>query len=199
MLPKSQRRTYVGYNEGSRAIRYYNAATKNILTSRNFRFLVPSTSSPPEELAIDPGENAPPSEGELQRDKRNVDPVIPQKRAADTINDPVAPRKTRGIRIDYRYLNDPFPDEEEAGIADVRPQAFAAVLDNSDECHSLREAKQSSEWPEWEQAIDTELNQLKCMGTWKLVEKPADVVPIGNKFVFAKKRDKRGRIIKYKA
>src|SRR6266850_4303135 len=37
------------------------------------------------------------------------------------------------------------------------------------------------------------------MGTWKLVEKPPDVIPIANKWVFAKKRDKMGQIIKYKA
>ena len=37
------------------------------------------------------------------------------------------------------------------------------------------------------------------MGTWKLVEKPPDVEPIGNKFVFAKKRDKDGTLIKHKA
>jgi hypothetical protein len=37
------------------------------------------------------------------------------------------------------------------------------------------------------------------MGTWKLVEKPPDVVPIGNKFVFTKKRDKEGILIKHKA
>ena len=37
------------------------------------------------------------------------------------------------------------------------------------------------------------------MGTWKLVDKPPDVVPIGNKFVFAKKSDKDGILIKHKA
>src|SRR6266850_2381147 len=37
------------------------------------------------------------------------------------------------------------------------------------------------------------------MGTWKLVEKPPDVIPIANKWVFAKKQDKMGQIIKYRA
>jgi hypothetical protein len=37
------------------------------------------------------------------------------------------------------------------------------------------------------------------MGTWKLIEKLPDVVPIGNKFIFAKKRDKEGILIKHKA
>ena len=36
-------------------------------------------------------------------------------------------------------------------------------------------------------------------GTWKLVDKPKDAVPIANKFVFDKKRNKAGEITKYKA
>ena len=107
------------------------------------------------------------------------------------------PRKTRNIRVDYRYLDNPFTDEEEAGIAEVREQAFAAVP--NDECQSLHEAKESDEWPEWERTIQAELNQLQCMGTWKLVEKPPDIEPIGNKFIFAKKRDKDRTLIKHKA
>ena len=37
------------------------------------------------------------------------------------------------------------------------------------------------------------------MGTWQLTEKPMDAQPIANKWVFVKKRDKYGQVIKYKA
>jgi len=37
------------------------------------------------------------------------------------------------------------------------------------------------------------------MGTWKLVDRPPGVIPIANKFVFAKKQDKDGNLQKYKA
>ena len=33
MLPKSKRRTYVGYNDGSKSIKYYDAETRKVLTS----------------------------------------------------------------------------------------------------------------------------------------------------------------------
>ena len=79
MLPKSQCRAYVGCDEGSKAVKYYNAATRNILTSRNYCFLVPSTDNPPEEIAIDPGEIAPPREGEAVDTTRSTNPVILQK------------------------------------------------------------------------------------------------------------------------
>jgi len=100
----------------------------------------------PEELAIDPGEDAPPFEGEEDRGNQSVNPIIPRKRPVDTSKDLIGPRKTRGIQVDYRYLNNPFPDKEEAGIVEVREEVFAVVLDN--DCHSLREAKASLEWPE---------------------------------------------------
>jgi len=62
---------------------------------QNFRFLVPLTSSPSEELAIDPRMDNPLHEGEAERDTQSVDPI---RRAAenDHINVDV-PRKTRGV------------------------------------------------------------------------------------------------------
>ena len=49
---------------------------------------------------------------------------------------------------------------------------------------SLEEAKRSSEWTQWENAIKTKLDQLAKTGTWELVKKPKDAIPIPNKFVF---------------
>ena len=195
MLPKSQHHTYVSHDDGSKAIKYYNAVTRNILTLRNLCFLVPSISSPSEELAIEPGMDDPPHEGEPERDTQSVNPIgrAPENDHID-VN---APRKTRGVQVDYRYLNDPFLDKEEAGVSIVHEESYAAVP--NDECRSLREAKQSPEWPEWEKAICTKLDQLKKMGTWRLVDKPSGVVAIANKFVFVKKRDKDGRLVKDKA
>src|SRR5260221_1048522 len=37
------------------------------------------------------------------------------------------------------------------------------------------------------------------MGTWQLVDKPVGAVPIANKWVFAKKRNKDGVLTRYKA
>jgi len=68
-----------------------------------------------------------------------------------------------------------------------------------DEFTSLSEAKRSADWPEWEKAMQAELKQLNEMGTWELVDKPPDTLPITNKWVFVRKRNKLGEIIKYKA
>ena len=87
MLPKSQCHAYVGYDDGSKAIKYYNAATKNILLSRNFRFLTLSEPTPPEDIIIenppeDQGENSPPCKGEADsstRSRAKNQTTIPQK------------------------------------------------------------------------------------------------------------------------
>jgi hypothetical protein len=37
------------------------------------------------------------------------------------------------------------------------------------------------------------------MGTWELIDRPADAVPIMNKWVLTKKFNKLGELLKYKA
>src|SRR6266850_1421393 len=39
MMQKLQRKIFVGYDNGAKAVKYYNTETRKILTSRNFRFL----------------------------------------------------------------------------------------------------------------------------------------------------------------
>ena len=64
---------------------------------------------------------------------------------------------------------------------------------------TLKEAMKSPDWPEWEEAVKTELVTLKQMGTWELANVPKDRKPITNKWVFMKKYNKEGDLQKYKA
>ena len=47
--------------------------------------------------------------------------------------------------------------------------------------------------------MQAELDLLKEKGTWELVEKLPDAIPIANKLVFIKKRDKEEKVIRYRA
>jgi hypothetical protein len=76
-------------------------------------------------------------------------------------------------------------------------EAFPIIA--GDELTSLKEAKDSLEWPEWERAMQEQLDLLKEMGTWETVQKPPDAVLIANKWVFVKKRNKQGEVVRYKA
>ena len=105
MLPKSQHQAYVGINKGAKAIRYYNAATRNILTLRNYHFLEPLEPSPPEDIVVDmhddQGEHAPLDEGENDRDQstQKSNTTIPKKRPAENEIDIREPRKAQGVQV----------------------------------------------------------------------------------------------------
>ena len=190
MLAKSKRRAYVGFDDGSKSVLYYNAETRRVLTSRNYRFLSITDKTPPEEIVVAPDI---PHEGEMDRS------TLPtggdsRKRKRGEEDVPEILGKRAKMRVDYRYLDDPYWDKEDQ---DATYQTFAG--DPNDVPESLKEAQRSSEWSEWEKAIKIELDQLVETGTWKLVDKPKDAIPISNKFVFEKKRNKAGEIMKYKA
>ena len=77
MLLKSKCRALVGYDDGSKSIQYFNAETRNILTSRNFRFLNPLSPTPPEEIAV---------EQDSSREGEDEESALPN--AQDALNAP---------------------------------------------------------------------------------------------------------------
>jgi hypothetical protein len=223
MLPKSKRQIYVGFDDGAKAVKYYSAETRKILTSRNFRHLNPPPETPPEPIIIAP---SPQHEGESgerddmplpgakesgakESDGLNQNPK-PKTRKRKRREEPIdmdidmnAPRKTRGIRTNYKnlhrteYVEDPFEEEDEEEIFLSSEEIYAIIA--GDELNSLAEAKRSPDWPEWQKSIKEELSVLKDMGTWKLVPKPPDAIPITNKWTFVRKRNKEGKIVRYRA
>ena len=226
ILPKSKQRIYVGHEDGPQAIKYYNADVRKVLTSRNYRFLTPHNESPsPDVIVVAPDAQR---EGEQRTDalpwsadqkqigqlgerceddvpkgngQSNANPQPEGEKGNDSLmkdrdveGEPKnAPRKTRGIKRDYRLMNDPYSEEE-----DLFYVAQIEAILAGDDPKSLKQAKASFEWPEWERAIKAELDQLREKGTWMLVSTPKDAVPLNNKWVFAKKYGKGGELLKYK-
>src|SRR5262245_7803220 len=242
MLPKSKRRSYMGYDEGSKAVKYYNAETGKVLTSRNYRHLnLPQEQEEPEITTLPPHDDQLKGEQSSGRKEmgvtgsddltRDLEPIITdsdditrhpdisgetdkpperarrkRKRTDDFLTEDVdvnAPRKTRGIRTDYKLLTKSFPvemddtDDDEEDIFIATDEAFAIIA--GDELTTLREAKASTDWPEWTVAMNEELAMLQEKGTWKLVQKPPGVTPLNNKWTFVKKRNKEGSVIRFKA
>jgi len=107
------------------------------------------------------------------------------------------PRRTRGLRPDYRYLSNPFGYEGEEEETNLLEETYAVIA--GDELNSLNEAKSSQDWPEWRKAIDEELKLLDEMGTWELVENLLDTITIPNKWTFIKKRNKVNQVVHHKA
>ena len=100
ILPKSKRCTYIGYNDETTSILYYNAETKRCLTSRNYEFL---TALPPEPLEAPVIPDVPTREGELEgeivtqleRKRKNKDEHETNQNQKRNRED--APMKTRGV------------------------------------------------------------------------------------------------------
>lgn len=64
---------------------------------------------------------------------------------------------------------------------------------------SYEEAINSPEADQWKEAMDAEIGQLKEMGTWQVTELPEGRKAIGCRWVFLRKRDEHGEVVKYKA
>ena len=85
----------------------------------------------------------------------------------------------------YSKLNNPLPNLEEIpddndndkechlmSSAKIMYQAFTETNLQKGDPKTLKEAKLSPEWPEWEKAIQAKLKQLQEMDTWDLVDPP---------------------------
>jgi hypothetical protein len=170
MEPKSKRCIFVGFNDGSKSIEYFNAETCKVLTSHNFCFLsLPSENSPLEKIIITPNASC---EGEGSGSMQPKSSNNLKRKQTNEINKESNEQKcTRGIKIDYWYLNNPFPDEEEnANEAKTNKVILTSIEEiyNSiawDELKSLKEAQSLPDWPKWEKAIKAELTQLQQIGT----------------------------------
>lgn len=69
----------------------------------------------------------------------------------------------------------------------------------SDVPKTAQEALEGPEAEQWRQAMEAELNNMQQQGTWEIVKRPMDRNVIGSKWVFVKKRDQEGNVVKFKA
>ena len=199
LQPRSKQMLFMGYEEESKSVLYYNPETRRVLTSRNFRFLsnLPEHPSSPEPIYLPSpacmreGESDSNKDTLIQPDSqittlKRQHESLPTDQSAE--NEPPQRKLRTKAPINYQHLNDPFSDEEEDNetyltSADI---IYQAVL-GTDDPKTVQEAKGLNDWPEWEKAIKAELTQLEQFRTWTLVECPKGAVPLPNKWVFRKK------------
>lgn len=90
----------------------------------------------------------------------------------------------------FRLLSDVYDETEEVEAE------HELLLLGVDEPTSYREAAKE---PEWQRAMETEVEAIERNNTWKLVELPSGQKAVGLKWVYKIKRDVNGDITKYKA
>jgi hypothetical protein len=221
--PKSRQYIFTGISTSTKGYRYYNPATRKILTSRNVIFSVDTPSEDPDdddtpsrptliegenvgtinqtsglvEIPDNPPEQIPDSP--IPKGKPSKIPITSREKSSRIMSQPI---------INYRVLNNPAargPQEwqHHVPVTDDTTQlandiAMVANLSQDDPL-SLEEAKNRTDWPHWKKAMDDEIQQLETLGTYAKTELPNDRVPIACKWVYRLKRDHTGKIMRYKA
>lgn len=246
--PRANEHVFVGFVDGPKAIRYYDARTRRIKSSRNYVFgNNPDVDDTPGLVVLLEGErnvednqqNAPPAQeiqanqNDTHHDQQDVQttPIIP----APTPNAPSTgvrkriPRNAKQL-VDYRKSGNPqaripgahyqaeveaaqererAEGESDSGEEEVDNPPAANFADiawmatddsiSSDVPKTIRDARKSSEWPQWLAAMEEEYGQHMSRGTWELVEPTEGRKAIGCRWVYAKKYDENGNVTKYKA
>jgi hypothetical protein len=226
--PKSKKVSFVGLEDGPKAIRFFDAAKHKIGVSRNFIF----AEKEPEELewvgssrgCIEGGCEQQPSETQREEageaDKEHIREEVSAPSFLPAL-DKITPRRSARAAIYHNYCHlhnpnsrakpaprtfgNPAPaleqieDGQQANYAQTNNSFITQEIEPRNIPQMLTEAKASPEWPEWEKAIKAEMEVLGEMGTWKLEDLPKGRETVGCKWVFDVKHDHEGKISRYKA
>ena len=76
---------------------------------------------------------------------------------------------------------------------------LALIVNNNNEPNSYKEAVNSPNKKEWQEAMNIEIKQLNKQNTWELVQLPSNRTSLKGRWVYKIKTDKDNKIIKYKA
>lgn len=239
LQPKSRKMILMGFNDGSKSVRYYDTYTRTIKVSRNFTFNEneePKEWKGPAEL---PGLQA---EGEIlensaqQTSADNIQQVgerpstPPNQQTVAQNQAPTRNLRDRTKIIGYKLLDNPNvhiptpqfiqpeinePTASSNAKTTIQEQVNMAISEtfstlvtkgelsykavDPDTPNTAEEALTGPEAAKWKAAMDEEYNTLQQMGTWKLTDLPKGWKTIGCRWVFLRKRDKKGKVIKFKA
>ena len=222
--PRSKKMVFVGFNDGSKSVRYYDPSKRSVKTSRNVTF---NENDEPRELDFVTCVPGLPSEGErvtkpepildANTDVQTDEPQIetePRKlrtrppvdyninklsKASATPKQPqtLSQQPKLTIRVPPLARNDPPEQAQLARTEPIMEWTFLAM--GEDVPKNFDEAIEGDEGEKWKGAMEDELGNIDKMGTWELVDLPAGRTPIGCRWVYAKKTNEKGEIVKYKA
>jgi hypothetical protein len=230
---------FVGFEDGSKAIRYWDKAMRKIKVLRNIVFNENEEPTGLEEAGEVPGV---PAEGEIEKDPASQDTTKSELQEVPQVHDETTKPETRNLqlkpRIDYKQLNNPStrkppvqkkssftiqipttppdvtrPTEASKAKAIEKdkanltidtpwkniPEEYTFRANKEDLPKKYEDAIRGDEGEKWKAAMDEEIEMLRKMGTWKLEDLPEDRKPIGCRWVYNRKRNEHGEVVKYKA
>ena len=173
---------FMGYPKGTKGYIFYSPIDQKTFVSTNARFLEEDyirNMKPRSRLILE----------ELLGEAPTTSAVggIPTPIIERPQEEPTGPRRSgRVVRQPDRYMS--YGD------------AMVAVSDkNDDEPISHSQAVASPEANLWQDAMNAEIKSMYDNGVWTLVDPPDGIRPIGNKWVYKKKRSPDGNVETFKA
>ncbi|KAK2436707.1 putative mitochondrial protein [Trifolium repens] len=133
-----------------------------------------------------------------------------QKESSDIIDISVpeetdqVPENHENKEISINYVTNGIQwNRHEVNVDDVFAYNIALnVINDSEDLEpkSIKDCRQSENWPKWKDAIEAELSSLSKRNVFgPVVRTPEGVKPVGYKWVFVRKRNENGEIARYKA
>jgi hypothetical protein len=165
LKPKSVRQIFVGFENRPKVIKYYDSAIHYVKISCNYTFYSADT----------------PIQLEEEKKSKSIDTesLTKKRKRPDEDGGHLFPRQSTRPRVEHNYasLHDPFQtfnsapelvalacDPEEGHPVMSSDKIINATLNVAnltfEDPQTLSEARKSPEWPKWEKAILSELDQL---------------------------------------
>ena len=120
----------------------------------------------------------------------------------DTIPEEIQVPENEEISTNY-VMSGITWNQNEIDVNDVFAYNVALDVMNAredQEPKSIEECRQRDDWPKWKEAIEAELKSLTKREVFgPVVRTPEGVKPVGFKWVFVRKRNEKGEIVRYKA
>ena len=138
-------------------------------------------------------------EDEEEKDSRGIDENV-QRGAQETENKDEWKKKERPRRDIKKPSNYKYPSLTYLSVQNPTNTSNAnSMKDIESEPITFQHAMESEEVQNWTQAMNDEMKSIQKTNTWNLVELPEGRVPISNKWIYKKKRNEMGEVIRYKA
>ena len=130
------------------------------------------------------------------------DPVVPPSEVRDAGLHGTPEPDNQEISINHVMSGKQW-NRKDINVDDLFAYKVALEIMDKDEDlepTSIQECMLRSDWIKWKQAINVELESLRKRGVFgPIILTPRDVKPVGYKWVFVRKRNEKGEVVRYKA
>lgn len=203
--PKAVKMKFVGLDKQSKGYRMTNG--KKVIVSREVRFLRDKVNEP---VATDPKPVWSIEEYDDTEEELHQQQEIVEEEQVDNGNGDVSTTDDDYENAESESSDESSEEEEQLalrrsarankGIPPAYLKDYVAVTcDESYEPKSYADAMKAADSEQWKEAMKEELESIEQNQTWELTDLPRERKAIGSKWVFKKKLDECGKVVRRKA